>query len=43
MFENINWDGVISSIVDTWLPLLAIIALIVIAVIVGRFINKRKK
>lgn len=40
--ENIKWDAVFQSIVDTWLPLIGIIiALIVIAVVIH--IIKKKK
>ena len=37
MPENIKWDAVFQSIVDTWLPLFGVIAaIIVIAVVVTR-------
>ena len=33
--ENVKWDAVFQSIVDTWLPLIGVVAaIIVIAVIV---------
>ena len=44
MPENIKWDAIFQSIVDTWLPLLGvIIAVIVIAVVVHIIKKKRKK
>ena len=33
--ENVKWDAVFQSIVDTWLPLIGVVAaIVVIAVIV---------
>ena len=44
MPENIKWDAVFQSIVDTWLPLLGVIAaIVVIAVLVHIITKKRKK
>ncbi|WP_305276327.1 hypothetical protein [uncultured Bacteroides sp.] len=44
MPENIKWDAVFQSIVDTWLPLFGvIIAVIVIAVVVHIIMKKHKK
>lgn len=41
--ENIKWDAVFQSIVDTWLPLIGVVvAIIVIAVIVHVIKKKRK-
>ncbi|WP_268892554.1 hypothetical protein [Porcincola intestinalis] len=43
MFENVNWNGVFQSIVDTWLPVIGVIvAAIVISVIVHVIRKKRK-
>ncbi len=42
--ENIKWDGVFQSIVDTWLPLIVfMVAIIVIVIVVRTFRRKRKK
>lgn len=43
MPENINWNGVLQSIIDTWLPLFGWIIVIIIVVMVIKAINKRKK
>jgi uncharacterized membrane protein len=44
MPENIKWDAVFQSIVDTWLSLFGvIIAVIVIAVVVYIIMKKHKK
>ena len=44
MPENIKWDAVFQSIVDTWLPLFGvIIAVIVNAVVVYIIMKKHKK
>ena len=44
MPENIKWDAVFQSIIDTWLPLFGvIIAVIVIAVVVHIIKKKHKK
>ena len=44
MPENIKWDAVFQSIVDTWLPLFGVItAVIVIAVVVYIIMKKHKK
>ncbi len=44
MPENIKWDAVFQSIVDTWLSLFGvIIAVIVIAVVVYIIKKKHKK
>ena len=41
--ENVKWDAVFQSIVDTWLPLIGVVAaIIVIDIIVHVVIKKRK-
>lgn len=40
--DNIKWDAVWQSIVDTWLPLVGGIALIIIIIIVVVFIRHRR-
>lgn len=45
MPKNINWNGVIQSITDFWLPILGwvvgIIAVIAIALIIKKIKNKK--
>ncbi len=47
MPENINWNGVIQSITDFWLPLLGwiigIIVVIVIVLIIKKIKDKKDK
>lgn len=43
MPENVNWDGVLQSFVEMWLPLFGVIALVIIAIVVWRILKKRKK
>lgn len=41
--ENIKWDAVFQSIVDTWLPLIGVVAAIVVIAVVVRVIKKKRK
>lgn len=41
MPENIKWDAVFQSIVDTWLPLLGVIAAIVVIAVLVHIIRKK--
>ena len=43
MPENINWDAVFQSIVDTWFPLIGVIAVIIVAAVIVHIVKKRKK
>lgn len=43
MPENIKWDAVIQSIVDTWLPLFGVIAAVIIIAVVIHFVKKKRK
>lgn len=43
MFENVNMNGVFQSIVDTWLPVIGVVAAVIIVIIVVSVIRKRKK
>ena len=43
MFENVNMNGVFQSIVDTWLPLIGVVAAVIIVIIVVSVIRKKKK
>lgn len=47
MPKNINWDGVIQSINDFWLPILGvggiIVVIVIIAVIYKKWKEKRNK
>lgn len=42
MPKNINWDGVIQSINDFWLPILGVGGIIVIAVIYKKWKEKNE-
>lgn len=41
--ENIKWDAVFQSIVDTWLPLIGVVAAIVVIAVIVHVIKKRRK
>ncbi len=43
MLANRNWNNVLQSILDTWLPLLGFILAIVIGVLLIRFVKKKIK
>lgn len=43
MFENVNMNGVFQSIVDTWLPVIEVVAAVIIVIIVVSVIRKKKK
>lgn len=43
MFENVNMNGVFQSIVDTWLPVIGVVAAVIIVIIVINVIRKKKK
>jgi len=43
MFENVNMNGVFQSIVDTWLPVIGVVAAVIAVIIVVRLIRKKKK
>ena len=43
MPENIKWVAVFQSIVDTWLPLLGVIAAIVVIAVLVHIIRKKRK
>lgn len=43
MPENVNWSAVWQSVTDTWLPLIGIVAVIIIAAIGIHIFKKRKK
>lgn len=43
MFENVNMNGVFQSIVDTWLPVIGVVAAVLIVIIVVSVIRKKKK
>lgn len=43
MPENINWDAVLQSITDTWLPLILVAGMAIVGIIVFAIIRKRKK
>lgn len=41
--ENIKWDAVFQSIVDTWLPLIGVVAAIIIIAVIVHVIKKKRK
>ena len=43
MVENVNMNGVFQSIVDTWLPVIGVVAAVIIVIIVVSVIRKKKK
>lgn len=43
MPENIKWDAVFQSIVDTWLPLLGVIIAVIVIAVVAYIIKKKRK
>ncbi len=43
MFENVNMNGVFQSIVDTWLPVIGVVAAVIIVIIVVSVMRKKKK
>ncbi len=43
MPENVKWDAVFQSIVDTWLPLFGVIAAVIIIAVVIHFVKKKRK
>lgn len=43
MPENIKWDAIFQSIVDTWLPLLGVIIAVIVIAVVAHIIKKKRK
>lgn len=43
MPENVKWDAVFQSIIDTWLPLIGVAAAIIIIAVIVHFIKKKRK
>ena len=41
--ENVKWEAVFQSIVDTWLPLIGMVAAIVVIAIIVHVAQKNKK
>lgn len=40
--ENVKWEAVFQSIVDTWLPLIAMVAAIVVIAIIVHVVRKKR-
>lgn len=40
--ENVKWEAVFQSIVDTWLPLIGMVAAIVVIVIIVHVVRKKR-
>lgn len=43
MPENVKWDAVFQSIVDTWLPLVGVVVAVIVIAVVIHIVKKRKK
>ena len=43
MPENINWDAVLQSITDTWLPLILVAGVAIVGILVWVIVRKWKK
>ncbi len=43
MLDNIKWDAVFQSIVDTWLPLFGVIAAVIVIAVAVHIIKKKRK
>ena len=43
MPENLKWDAVFQSIVDTWLPLFGVIIAVIVIVVAVCIIKKKRK
>lgn len=41
--ENVKWDAVLQSVVDTWLPLIGVVAAIVVIAVIVHVIKKKRK
>ena len=41
--ENVNWNAVLQSITDTWLPLIGMVAAIILVTIIVHVAQKNKK
>lgn len=41
--ENIKWDAVFQSIIDTWLPLIGIIVVVAIIALIVHIIKKKRR
>ncbi len=41
--ENVNWNAVLQSITDTWLPLIGMVAAIILVAIIVHVAQKNKK
>lgn len=41
--ENVKCDAVFQSIVDTWLPLIGVVAAIVVIAIIVHVVRKKRK
>ena len=41
--ENVKWEAVFQSIVDTWLPLIGMVAAVVVLAIIVLVVRKKRK
>lgn len=41
--ENVKWDVVFQSIVDTWLPLIGVVAVLIVIAVIVHVIKKNRK
>ena len=40
--ENVKWDAVFQSIVDTWLPLIGVVATIIVIAGIAAMVKKKR-
>lgn len=41
--ENVKWDAVFQSIVDTWLPLIGVVAAVIVIAVIVYVVKKKRK
>ena len=41
--ENVKWDAVFQSIVDTWLPLIGVVAAAIVIAVIVHVVKKKKE
>lgn len=43
MLLIVNWEGIRESLIDTWLPLIAVLAIIVAILVIHTIIKRHRK
>lgn len=41
--ENIKWNAVFQSIVDTWLPMIGVVVVIIVIAVIAHIVKKKRK